>query len=736
MNNTVLSVHTSPIPAIADTPFSPDMIKKEVTSQKLLETLVFVHEQLKKKDPKEYFAHPVTEKIAPNYFSVITHPMDLSTIYTKLTSRFEYETASQYLDDVILMCTNSMIYNPPETVYYQKARKIMQFAEKTFTLSSLNKIRYSNNLYGELTNDDFGTPRRHIPSPNSIKWASTATRNHPSTQAAIAQLHTRYNDPNSLSPNRHKHRSPIIEECEVRLTESSDNLSYTTTKKRKISEDSTSGSRRLRMKKHSRMSLPNPEVEQQGGIYLVCRKTPSLAPNLTHNAPSIFPNQSSAQFLDDQASESSGSNAPPASSVPLKLKIKRQSLDLSPRLEPSPLTASESQASLAEAPSESLEDSPMVISPTIDTTLTKPKPNIANKKPRFSYSPVNNGPASEATPNLRSKHRIRKTYDNESISPSYFDDENSQSSFGLGLISLDAYSPSVNANTQEDTSSSAIRKNKDLLVGASTDHGEEEVENDADRPWVEDQWTFTGSHSDLQSGQNNDAEAMQIIEQTKQASAMAKRLLNDRKPCFLTLQVEKEDEVRVVVNEITRKRYNSSSSESSKSSVGENLPVCKTVAKALCTKSGELLQPLSEEEKASVEALAKLQYTHDDPVCLNIHGPLCAFTSDELARLLDAYGGEAQAVEYAFSLLQFCEPLGRDARLWAHSRLDAASEGLHRQLATFCKLTSKRKDAPERPWLHNVNLTVCFSHFFKLDRSVPVLGFAIKSESTLSTNMS
>ena len=49
----------------------------------------FVNE-LEKNDPNDIFAHPVTDKIAPGYSTMIRHPMDFSTIKSKV-DRLEYE---------------------------------------------------------------------------------------------------------------------------------------------------------------------------------------------------------------------------------------------------------------------------------------------------------------------------------------------------------------------------------------------------------------------------------------------------------------------------------------------------------------------------------------------------------------------------------------------------------------------------------------------------------------------
>lgn len=53
--------------------------------------------------------------------------MDLGTMYSRLESRNYYSTALQYLTDLRQMCQNAMCYNPSDTIYYQKARKVDLF---------------------------------------------------------------------------------------------------------------------------------------------------------------------------------------------------------------------------------------------------------------------------------------------------------------------------------------------------------------------------------------------------------------------------------------------------------------------------------------------------------------------------------------------------------------------------------------------------------------------------------
>ncbi|VUZ53917.1 unnamed protein product, partial [Hymenolepis diminuta] len=52
------------------------------TSYSLYIVLSELHRLFVKRDHKGIFARPVTEDIAPNYFSFISNPMDLGTIYT------------------------------------------------------------------------------------------------------------------------------------------------------------------------------------------------------------------------------------------------------------------------------------------------------------------------------------------------------------------------------------------------------------------------------------------------------------------------------------------------------------------------------------------------------------------------------------------------------------------------------------------------------------------------------
>lgn len=100
-----------------------------VSSYQLIECLkVYTHTcspPPHRRDPEGIFAEPVTDDIAPGYSALIKHPMDLSTMATKI-SNHAYWSAEEFKNDFVLMCKNAMTYNSPETIYYSVANSIMR----------------------------------------------------------------------------------------------------------------------------------------------------------------------------------------------------------------------------------------------------------------------------------------------------------------------------------------------------------------------------------------------------------------------------------------------------------------------------------------------------------------------------------------------------------------------------------------------------------------------------------
>lgn len=103
-------------------------------------TCIFIFTSLPclfRRDPEGIFAEPVTDDIAPGYSALIKHPMDLSTMATKL-SNHAYYSAEEFKNDFVLMCKNAMTYNSPETVYYSVANNMMRDG-----LKLIEKVRLS-----------------------------------------------------------------------------------------------------------------------------------------------------------------------------------------------------------------------------------------------------------------------------------------------------------------------------------------------------------------------------------------------------------------------------------------------------------------------------------------------------------------------------------------------------------------------------------------------------------------
>lgn len=75
------------------------------------------------------FLEPVSAKDVPDYFDVITQPMDLSTILEK-HRRGEYTRLRDFSDDIYLMVNNCFTYNGSETQYYRCGENIQSWYEE------------------------------------------------------------------------------------------------------------------------------------------------------------------------------------------------------------------------------------------------------------------------------------------------------------------------------------------------------------------------------------------------------------------------------------------------------------------------------------------------------------------------------------------------------------------------------------------------------------------------------
>lgn len=133
---------------------SPLPKSKEPSSalNQLLEHLLML---LEKKDPQQFFAWPVTDAIAPGYSSIISSPMDFSTMKQQIQNN-SYTTLKQFKSDFELMCNNCMTYNQQDTIYYKAAKKLLHIGQKFMVPEKLSTLKRELPLMTTLTKDQLG----------------------------------------------------------------------------------------------------------------------------------------------------------------------------------------------------------------------------------------------------------------------------------------------------------------------------------------------------------------------------------------------------------------------------------------------------------------------------------------------------------------------------------------------------------------------------------------------------
>lgn len=107
---------------------------------------------IEKRDPQQFFAWPVTDNIAPGYSSIISQPMDFSTMRQKIEDNM-YTNLQDFVADFKLMCTNAMEYNHVDTVYYKASKKLLHAGLK---LMQPEKLGWVYALCPDLTSTDLG----------------------------------------------------------------------------------------------------------------------------------------------------------------------------------------------------------------------------------------------------------------------------------------------------------------------------------------------------------------------------------------------------------------------------------------------------------------------------------------------------------------------------------------------------------------------------------------------------
>uniref|UniRef100_A0A8C2RHY4 Bromo domain-containing protein n=1 Tax=Capra hircus TaxID=9925 RepID=A0A8C2RHY4_CAPHI len=104
---------------------------------------------LARENPSAFFSFPVTDFIAPGYSMIIKHPMDFSTMKEKIKNN-DYQSIEELKDNFKLMCTNAMIYNKPETIYYKAAKKLLHSGMKILSQERIQSLKQSIDFMADL----------------------------------------------------------------------------------------------------------------------------------------------------------------------------------------------------------------------------------------------------------------------------------------------------------------------------------------------------------------------------------------------------------------------------------------------------------------------------------------------------------------------------------------------------------------------------------------------------------
>ncbi|KAL1978760.1 hypothetical protein VTN31DRAFT_1619 [Thermomyces dupontii] len=116
------------IPAIRETGWSPDMDKlaREPRRGPHFNELRRFLNQIQNHKQAWPFLQPVNKDEVPDYYTVITNPMDLSTVEERLENDY-YSSPRDMLADLKLIFNNCRQYNDPSTVYAKCANKLEKY---------------------------------------------------------------------------------------------------------------------------------------------------------------------------------------------------------------------------------------------------------------------------------------------------------------------------------------------------------------------------------------------------------------------------------------------------------------------------------------------------------------------------------------------------------------------------------------------------------------------------------
>ncbi|KAF4520325.1 hypothetical protein B566_EDAN004385 [Ephemera danica] len=155
----------------------------------LYKLLDYLLKALEKKDQQHFFAWPVTDNIAPGYSSIISQPMDFSTMRQKNEDNL-YASLPEFLDDFKLMCQNAMVYNQQETIYYRAAKRLQHGGLKICSRDKLRPLIPTMPYLSELTVAELGfelhSPEELQKINEAAALATPALTTEPNSEVSVA----------------------------------------------------------------------------------------------------------------------------------------------------------------------------------------------------------------------------------------------------------------------------------------------------------------------------------------------------------------------------------------------------------------------------------------------------------------------------------------------------------------------------------------------------------------------
>ena len=139
------------------TPKVANETPKKVKPMPLYKAISNIIKQLIHQDKQSIFYAEVTDDIAPGYSDVVKYPMCFTKMRDKLTKRL-YTTLEAAQMDLKLVFQNAMAYNPPGTIYYDEAKRVLALAR---TITSNYKKKVDPAFYG--ASDPLFTDEEAVP---------------------------------------------------------------------------------------------------------------------------------------------------------------------------------------------------------------------------------------------------------------------------------------------------------------------------------------------------------------------------------------------------------------------------------------------------------------------------------------------------------------------------------------------------------------------------------------------